>query len=90
MIVSTKSTVKLANEKTGHVQVIGISLFRFPSFPIKYPVGQVYYFQGYHSNTISLGALKYYVGFQKATSEPLEHCDFVDPTGRSWISTYQT
>ena len=20
---------------------------------------------------------------------PLEHCDFVDPQGRSWISTYQ-
>ena len=34
MIVPTKSTVKLANGKTGHVQVIGISLFRFPSFPL--------------------------------------------------------
>ena len=24
------------------------------------------------------------------TSETLEHCDFVDPQGRSWISPYQT
>ena len=28
--------------------------------------------------------------FIKVTSEPLEHCDFVDPQGRSCRSPYQT
>ena len=28
--------------------------------------------------------------FKNVTSEPLEHCDFVDPQGRSWRSPYQT
>ena len=37
-----------------------------------------------------LGALKCFVGFQKVTSEPLEHCDFVEPQGRSCISPCQT
>ena len=50
--------------------------------------------QGYclseHSKNISSGSLKVYVGFQTATSENLEHCDFVDPQGRSWRSPYQT
>ena len=46
-------------------------------------------FPGNLYNTISSGALKFYVGFQKVTSEPLEHSDFVYPQGRSWISTYQ-
>ena len=36
------------------------------------------------------GDLKLYIGFKKVTSEPLEHCDFVDSQGRSWISPYQT
>ena len=36
------------------------------------------------------GDLKFYIGFKKVTSEPLEHCDFVDPQGCSWISLYQT
>ena len=30
------------------------------------------------------------MGFQKVNYEPLEHCDFFDPQGRSWISPYQT
>ena len=50
----------------------------------------VYYCPGHPSNTISSGALKLYVGFQKVMPDPLEHCYFVDPQGRSWRSTYQT
>ena len=53
-------------------------------------MGIVYYFPGRPLNTISSGALKCCVGFQKVTSEPPEHCDFVDPQGCSWISTYRT
>ena len=54
-----------------------------------YPVGIVYYHPGHPSNTISSDALKLYVGFLKVTYEPLEHCYFVDPQGRPWISPYQ-
>ena len=53
-------------------------------------MGLVYYFPGHPSNTISSGVLKFYVGFQKVTPEPLEHCYFVDPQGHSWRSTCQT
>ena len=88
--VLTKATVKLANGNTGHAQGIGIILFRFPNCSIIYPVGLVYYCPVHPSNTISSGALKFYIGFKKVISEPLEHCDFVDPQGRSWISPYQT
>ena len=55
-----------------------------------YPFGTVYYFPGHPSNTISSGALKFYIGFKKVTSEPLENCNFVDPQDRSWRSLYQT
>ena len=65
-------------------------LCRFPNFSIIYPVGPVYYCPGQPSNTISSGALKFYIGFKKVTSEPLEHCDFVDPQGNYWRSPYQT
>ena len=90
MFVPTKATVKLANESTGHAQGIGVVLCCSPNCLIIYPVGPVYYFPGHPSNTISSGALKFYIGFKKFTSEPLEHCDFVDPQGRSWRSPYQT
>ena len=90
MFVPTNATVKLANGKTGHAQVIGIILCRFSNCSIIYPVGTVYYFTGHPSNIISSGDLKFNIGFKKVTSEPLEHCDFVDPQGRSWRSTYQT
>ena len=53
-------------------------------------MGSVYYCPGHPSNTISSGDLKFYVGFQNVTSEPLEHCEFFDPQDRSWISPYQT
>ena len=53
-------------------------------------MGPVYYFTGHPYNTISLGALKFYVGFQKVTSEHIEHYYSVDPQGCSWRSPNQT
>ena len=79
MFVPTKVTVKLATRNTRHAQGMGVVLCRFPNFPIIYPVGPVYYCPGCPSNTISLGTLIFYVGFQKFTSEPLEHCIFFTP-----------
>ena len=90
MFVPTKATVKLANGNTGHAQGIGIILCRFPNCSIIYPVGPVYHCPGHPSNTISSDALKFYIGSKKVTSETLEHCDFVDPQGRSWRSPYHT
>ena len=52
-----------------------------------YPVRPVYYFPGRPSNTIPSGAIKFYAGFQKVTYKSLKRCDFVDPQGRSWISS---
>ena len=89
MFVPTKATVKIANGNTLNYQWIGIILCRFPNYYIIYPLGPVYYCLGRPSNTISSGALKFYVGFKNVTSEPLEHYDFVDPQGLSWISPYQ-
>ena len=74
----------------GHAQVIGIISCRFPNCSIIYPVVPVYYFPGQPSNTISSGAIKFYVSFQNVTSEPLEHFDFVEPQRSSWKSPYQT
>ena len=68
MFVPTKTTVKLSNGNTGHAQVIGVILYRFPKYSIIYPVVPVYYFPGHPSNTISSSALKVYVGFKKFTS----------------------
>ena len=90
MFFPTKATVKLDNGNTGHAQGIGIILCHLPNCSIIYPEGLVYYYLGHPYNTISSGALKFYVGFQKVTSEPLEHCYFVDPQGCSWRSPYQT
>ena len=90
MFVPTKVTVKLANRNMGHAQWIGIILCCFPNCSIIYLVGPGYYFPGHPSNTISSGALKFYIGSKKVTSEPLENSDFVDPQGSSWRSTYQT
>ena len=88
MLVPTKSNMKLANVNTGHAQGIGTILCCFPNCTIIYPVGTFYYFTFHLSNTISVGSLKFYVGFQKVTSEPLERCDFVDPQGCSWRLPY--
>ena len=72
MFFPTKSTVKLANRNMVHAQEIGIVLCHFPNCSIIYPVGPAYYFPGHPSNTISSGALKFYVDFKKVTSETLE------------------
>ena len=90
MFIPTKATVKLANGNTKHAQVIGIILCCFPNCSTIYPVGKVYYCHGHPYNTISLVALKFYVGSQKVTLEPLEHCNFVDLKYCSWRSPYQT
>ena len=81
MFVPTKGTVKLANGNMVHDQGIGIILCHFPKCSIIYTFVPVYYFPGHPSNTILSGALKFYVGFQKVTYEPLEHCDSVEPKG---------
>ena len=86
MFVPTKATVKLSNVNTGHPQVIGIILYCFPNCSIIYSVGPVYYCTGHPSNTISSGPLKFYAGLKNIMSEPLEHCDLVDPQSHSWIS----
>ena len=51
--------------------------------------GTVYHCPGYPSNTISLGALKFNVGFKKVKSEPIEHFVFFYPQGHSWRSPNQ-
>ena len=90
MFVTTKATVKLATGNTGHDQVIGIILFIFPNCSIISPVVPVYYCPDHPYNTISSDDLKFYVGFQKVTSEPIEYCDFVNPQVCSCRSPYQT
>ena len=74
----------LANGNKGHAQGIGIILCCFPNCSIKYTVGPVYYCPVHPFNTISSGALNFYIDFKNVASEPLEHCDFVDPQGSSW------
>ena len=86
----TKATMKLANGNTENAQGTGINLCNFYYCSTVYPVGPVYYFPVHPSNTISSGALRFYVGSQNVTSTPLEIFDFVDPQGHSWRSTYQT
>ena len=90
MLVTTKSDVELDNGNMGHAQVIGIILCHFTNCPIIYPVVPVYYCPDHPSNTISSVDLKFHLGFQKITSDHLDHCDFVDPQGSSWRSPYQT
>ena len=63
----TKGTVKLENENKVHAQGIDIILCLLPLCPIIYLFVPVYYYTGHPFNTISLGALKYYVCFQKVT-----------------------
>ena len=84
MFFPTKSGVKLDNGNTGHAQVIEIILCHFTNFPIIYPVVPVYYCPGNPYNTISLGDIKCYLGFQNITYKHLECCDFVYPQGISW------
>ena len=63
MFPPTKATAKLANGNTGHSQLIGIILFRFPNCKIIFTVVPVYYFSGHPYNTILSDELKFYVGF---------------------------
>ena len=90
MFLPIEATAKLANQNTGYAQVIGIISCCFPNCYILYPVGPFYYCPGHPYDTISSGALKFYVGFEKLTSEPLEYYEFVDPQGRPWRSPYKT
>ena len=90
IFVPTRANMKFSGGNMGHAQLIGIILCRFTNCPNIYHVGPVYYYPGHPSNTISLDALKFHVGFQKVISEPLEYCDFVNPQGRSWRSKYVT
>ena len=52
MFLPTKTTLKLANVKTGHAQGIGMILYHFIKCSIIYPVGPVYYCPGHPYNTI--------------------------------------
>ena len=85
-----EATVKLTNTNTEHTQVIGFILYSFSNFPIIYTVAPVCYCTVHLSNTISLGALKFYVVFQKVVSEPLKHFDCLDPQGNYWRSPFRT
>ena len=85
----TKANVKLANRKVRHSWGIGVILCPFTNSPIMYLMGLFYYCPGHPSNTISLGALKYYVGFQKVTTDTLEYCDYFDPHDCIWIWIYR-
>ena len=76
MFVLTKANVKLDHGNMGHTQAIGVFLYFLPNCPVIYPLVPVYYFLGQPYITISPGALKFYVGFQRFTTEPLEHCNF--------------
>ena len=71
MLAPTKANVKLADEKTGHAQGIGIIFCCFTHLPILYPVGPIYYCLDHPSNNISLGDIKCYVGLKKVTYEPI-------------------
>ena len=71
MFVPTKSTVKFSNGNTGCTQGIGFIICRLPTFSIIYTVVPFCYFPVHPPNTISSGALKFYVGFQKVASEIL-------------------
>ena len=86
----TKFNMKFSNGNTVHVQGVSIILCHFPNCSIIYQVVPFYYCKGHPSNTILAGALKCYAGFQKVTSETLEHFYFFDPRGRSWRSPCQT
>ena len=90
MVIPTKVNVKLDNGNTVHAQWIGIILCHFTNCTSIYPAGTFYYIPGYLSYTISLVALKCYVGFQKVTSEPLEHSGLIISRGMTGFRFYPT
>ena len=63
IFVPTNAILKLANGNAGHAQGIGIILCLFPNCSVIYPVGPVYYCPDHPSNTVSSGALNFYIGF---------------------------
>ena len=63
MSVFTNTNVKLANCNTVHTQVIGVTLCRFLTYPIIYPVGPFCYCPGHPSNTISSSSLNFILIF---------------------------
>ena len=65
IFLPTKATVKLSNKNKGLSQIIVIIWWDFTKCPIIYPVVLVNHFPYNPSNDISLGPLKYYVGFHK-------------------------
>ena len=73
MFVPIQANVKLSNENTLHVQIIGVILYHFPNCLIIYPVVPVHSFPGHPSNNISSSPLKFYIGFQNVAYEPLKH-----------------
>ena len=90
MFSPTNFNMKFYNGNIGHAKGTGVVLCRFPNCPFIYPVGPVYNIPVHPSNTISSVTLKFYVGFQKITSEPLEYCGFVFPQVHLCRSPYQT
>ena len=78
MYLKTNTTVKLANGNTRHAQEIGIILYNCTNYDGLYTMVPVDYCSGHPSNTISMSALNFYVGFKKVTSETLENYDFVN------------
>ena len=71
ILVPIHANVKFSKEYMVHAQVIGVVLCIFPTFPIMYYLGRVYYYPGHPSNNISLVDLKCYFGSQNIKSEPL-------------------
>ena len=84
MIFPTKFNVKFSNGNMGYDQGIGIILCPFPNCPIIYLVGPLYYFPVCLLNSISLGDLKFYVGFWQETGESVEQVVPYESTGLIW------
>ena len=63
---------------------VGITLFRFPGTNKIYPC-PAFYVPDNPVSTFSPGALKYYIGFKSAASEPLSHSSFTDPQDRNYL-----
>ena len=72
-----KAIVELANRNTVYSQLFGVALCNFTNCSIIYIVVTVYCCPGQPYNTTSLGSPKFYIGFLKFASEPLEHCDYL-------------
>ena len=65
ILVPTRANINFYDGNTGHAQVIGIILCKFPNCSNIYTLGPVYYCTDHPSNTISLDALKFHFGFKR-------------------------